>query len=125
MNFEKYIGIPYSFDNSSGVNCWTLVALIYADLFDSELGLYPLATGTAREISSVFTQAFAKGDHGFKEVKFPKNYDIVIFNRKEHYHCGIYFDGFILHCSQYTGGVSYQPFLTVKKGFNEVSYWQK
>lgn len=125
----EFVGMPYDIKNDYGVNCWGLVALVYSKVLKKELTDYPCSTNNIRDIASTFTAAFANGSHGFSIVKKPENYDVVVFRKPcrfgEHFHCGIMFDGKVLHSASRSGGVVYEPLHIAGRGFKEVEFWRQ
>jgi cell wall-associated NlpC family hydrolase len=99
MNISKYLGLPYDINSVHGVNCWTLVALVYKKELQIELSLYAGKTNSTQDIADEFKDRLAAGDHGFDIVDSPINYDLVIFNNDKSYHCGIYWNRKVLHAN--------------------------
>ena len=125
MNLEQYIGLPYCIHNTNGHNCWAFVGLVYMDLFGIRLQDYDAGKGTNAEIAACFINAFATGDHGFKKVEKPMNFDVVVFNSGKHFHCGLWYQGKVMHCSQYTGGSVLQTLDVARRGFKRIDFWRR
>ena len=127
MNIGKYIGLPYSLRPMPGcVNCWGLVALVYSQEKSEEIPIFK--SNSTAGIAAAFTAAFAADDHGFYKVELPQDYDVIIFindsvNRSE-YHCGIYYNGKVLHAGRALGGSVYQDIDVAKETFNRVEFWR-
>jgi len=114
------VGTAYCHRNKNGLNCWGLVAKYY-----QSIGLlipdYLIASADNAEITRAFSEAFAKGEHGFKLTEKPKNGDVVIFSAPNRFHCGLFFDRKVLHSSVGLG-VIIQPLHDIK-GFKKIEYW--
>jgi len=125
----EYIGIPYDISNNKGLNCWGLVSKVYADLFSDTIKDFPSKTDNSQEIASVFAAAFATNDHGFKLTENPNNFDLIVFSRNsvygKLYHCGIMYNGKVLHSSKAVGGVALQSIADAGRGFREFKFWQR
>lgn len=127
MNIGRYIGIPYSLRPMAGcVNCWSLVALIYSQEMSKDIPEFK-SKGISG-IASAFTAAFATGEHGFKKVASVKNFDVMVFINKSEfrseYHCGIHYNGKVLHAVKALGGVVYQDVSVAMQTFDKVEFWR-
>lgn len=118
----EFVGIKYDITNKNGVNCWGLIALVYSKILGKSVKDYPVKS--IRESAKAFTMAFFKGDHGFKVVEMPNNLDVVTLQKGNIFHCGIWYNGRILHASNHAGQVVYQKFSDVKRDFETVKFWQ-
>ena len=125
----QYIGTPYDIHNKNGLNCWGLITTVYRDLFSDTIKDFPSGTDTPQELAAVFALAFAKNEHGFTITEKPKDFDLVVFSRSSTagtlYHCGIMYEGKVLHSNKNTGGVVYQSLKDAKRGFREQLFWQR
>lgn len=115
------IGTPYCMQNEHGLNCWGVVAKYYGKT-GNVLKNYVISSLSSREITTVFSLAFYNNDHGFIKTDTPKNGDVVIFKSHIQYHCGLWFDGKILHSSHHMNGVTYQRIEDIR-GFREIEFW--
>ena len=126
---SDYIGINYDIHNNNGVNCWALVAMVYLYELETDIPDFKSVTDNVKDISAVFTAAFATGEHGFKKVDTPENYDVAVFARDtawgRHCHCGVWYDGKVLHASKDSCGVAYQDIKQASHGFKEIEFWRR
>lgn len=120
---SQYIGMPYNLHNKNGVNCWALIALVYKDLLDDELVEYNAENSEA--VALAFTTAFANGKHGFKQVDTPQDYDVVFMRNRFFHHCGLYYEGKILHANTGAKQVTFERFKDVTRTFKKVEFWRK
>jgi cell wall-associated NlpC family hydrolase len=81
---NAYIGIPYSRSGASqaGVNCWTLVALIYAEQLGIALPTY-LTDYTSMEETAEISALVdrERGDPLWLKVDVPHAFDVALFRR--------------------------------------------
>jgi len=121
---NKWIGTHYSLHNTdTTLNCWGIVAQWYATK-DVSLKDYSINNTSPSEICSVFTTAFAKGDHGFKKCEEdPKDGDVVVFKSGRGFHVGLYYKGKVLHSSARTFGVALQEIKDIH-GYKEIEFWE-
>jgi hypothetical protein len=123
--FAEYIGILYNFRNICGVNCWGLVALVYADLFGDSLDDYCAEADNYKSISDAFTVAFAEDNHGFSKIASPVDYCVIIMKNRLTTHCGIWHHGMVLHANNAAGQVIFQTEKDATKHFKIIEYWAK
>jgi len=125
----EYVGIKYDIRNKTGVNCWGLVAKVYHDKFSDDLPDFPSPSKSMRDIAVTFTAAFANNEHGFTMVDKPQDYDVVVFKKMTKFgflfHCGIWFEGKILHSASRSGGVVYEALSSVSRSFKEIEFWRR
>jgi len=123
--FSKYIGTPYDLFNINGVNCWSLVALVYRDLFGNQLVDYSAEENSFQSISAAFTAAFAEGEHGFIQIDEPEDLCVIVMKHSKLQHCGIWFQGKVLHATSAARQVILQDEKDAVRQFKSVEYWQK
>lgn len=128
MNVNNYIGLPYSLRDISGcVNCWGLVALIYNNELDKSIPIFK--SKKLAGISAAFSAAFATGEHGFCNVDSGIDFDVVVFvsdgGRAREFHCGIMYNGKVLHATNKMGQVVYQTLQQASEGYNRVEFWRR
>jgi len=122
---HSYVGLPYDLWNKTGVNCWGLVSLVYADIYsDIVCEFLPKAEGY-RAITAAFTAAFSENKHGFKQVEKPTKHCVVIMKHRLLTHCGIYEDGKVLHANGQAKQVIYQDIKEASRRFDTVEYWAR
>ena len=121
MNINDYLAKDYG-----PQGCWSLVA----DVVATETGDTPLTFRTinrsVREMASEFRIALSKGQHGYVEIDTPVDLCIVLLGKTERmgvHHCGIYFDGKILHAM--TGITRYEELSVIHDAFEVVQFWAK
>ena len=130
---RQYIGIPYNLMNRGGMNCWSYIAHVYEHEKDQQLNDYLPDSEKVTDVASTFSKAFISGSHGFNKIDKPQNFDVIVFSRDikvkeritQHYHCGIYFNGAVLHCCSNHGQSVYEPIKSAMTGFQEVTFWRK
>ena len=112
------IGTPYSFRS---FNCWNYVSKVRASngiktkLFNPEslTGAFLLIE---REVKKL--------DHGLVKVKDPENFDIVITRKGKVYHCGLWFNGDVMHCSRQLKQVVKESFTDFIKPYESFTLWR-
>lgn len=103
MDFNKYVGLPYSLRgrDESGIDCWGLVRLVYKEQFDIELPslveLYP--DGSEDTVYQKLAEDIAIRKEKWEEVASPDVGDIVLLRHNGFpVHVGIFIgDGKFLH----------------------------
>lgn len=112
------IGTPYSFRN---FNCWDYVVKV-RDLNNIKTKLFkPKNTAVAFEC---FTAEMQKLDHGLLKTDTPENFDIVIVKKDKVYHCGLYYNGDVVHCSRPLKQVVSESLSDFKKPYSECTFWR-
>lgn len=121
MNVNDYLGRVYG-----PQPCWELVA----DVCTTEVGEIPVDYKTVnrsiREMASEFRLAIHKSPHGFAQVAEPVDLAIVLLGKTERvgiHHCGIYFDGRVLHAMP--GATMYEELSVIRDTFAVVEFWAK
>ena len=92
---NSYVGIPYSSQgrDRDGCDCWGLIRLVYFERFGLELPSFVDAYESAQDMA-VCESVISEGKVGFKEVREPKEADIVLCRILGfETHVGIYIDG--------------------------------
>ena len=123
MMLSKFVGIPYDLHNRTGINCWALVALVYDEIFGDKLKDY--SAKNFREVSTAFTSAFFEGDHGFNKVDSPEDFDVVVLWSKRTVHCGIYYEGNLLHANNDAKQVIFEKLKNASRSFERIEFWRK
>lgn len=119
----EFVGMPYDLRNRKGVNCWSLVALVYEKLFGEQLTDY--SAGNIQSVSAAFTAAFAEGEHGFTKVEEVADFDVVVLWADRTTHCGIYYQGRLLHAHSDAKQVIFEKFKDATMFYNRVEFWRK
>ena len=118
----KFIGIPYSFRK---MNCWHFVVLVRKE-FNIKTKMFK--TRTLEDAFKVITAQMQLINHGLSIVDTPQNFDIVIVEKKKSnrrvFHCGVYYDGGVLHCDNVFKSSRYEPLSEFKKGYEGVTFWR-
>ncbi len=117
MNISEYLCKTYQYPP-----CWLLVVDVYVNELGLEVENYHAETDSSLSIARKFRHEIAKGEHGFVKLDEPEDFSIVLMKKPSH-HCGIYFNGRVLHAS--TGGVVYQDLLTLKDRYKTVEFWKR
>lgn len=112
------IGTPYSFKS---FNCWHYVSSI-RDSNGIKTKLFDVASlnGAFKTIKS----EMQKLDHGLTKVEAPENFDIVITRKAKVYHCGLYFNGDVMHCSRALRQVVKESFSDFIKPYESFTLWR-
>lgn len=117
MNISSYLRKTYQHPP-----CWLLVV----DVYINELGLkvtnYESDSDSALSIARKFRLELAKNEHGFVKIDEPVDYAVVLLSSPGS-HCGIYYQGKVLHAS--IGGVVYQDLHTLNDHYKQVEFWQR
>ena len=128
MNLNNYVGIPYSLRPIDGcLNCWELVALVYSDVFGEDLPMFK--ADSAADVGAAFTAAFVGGEHGFHKSETYQDFSVIIMSnirkRLSSIHCGIIYNGMVLHSSGDAKQVVYQTIEQATSQFKEFEFWQR
>ena len=106
--------------------CWELVADVYQTERFAVPVDYKTVNRSIREMSSAFRLAIHKSAHGFVQIDAPVNFSIVLLGKSERvgiHHCGIYFDGRVLHALP--GITVYEELSVIRDTFELVEFWAK
>lgn len=106
--------------------CWQLVADIYRTELGTTVEDFKTVNGSVRAIADAFRIALHKGEHGFRQAEAPEDYAVVLMGKsvnKPPTHCGIYYQGKILHATQ--SGVIYQDLSSLTDQYQLIEYWSK
>ncbi len=106
MNWiNKYVGIPYveGGRDLSGVDCYGLLKLVYANEYHERLPDWLTDNITLSERSALIDKEVTSG--AWHESEMPHDGDIVVCARKASYHLGLHYDGHVLHAVRGTGVV--------------------
>lgn len=119
-DFSKYLGLKYTDE----FNCSAFVELIYKN----ELGfnaIFPKKSDDEDSLVGSQKIIYHISEY-FEKENDPKNLDAVVmkYAGANHYHIGIYVDGWkpkILHCDSRTGYSSFLDFQKIKNGCDTIS----
>ena len=117
MNVSEYLCKTYEFPP-----CWLLVVDVYVNELGLKVKNYHAKSDSGLSIARKFRHEIAKGEHGFIKLEDPEDFAVVLLN-KPGSHCGIYYNGKVLHAS--IGGVVYQDLLTLKDHYKTVEFWKR
>jgi len=118
---SKYIGKPYSFRR---YNCWDFVVEARKECGIETKVFKP---ATLKEAFQVVTAQMQKLGHGLSKVDEPLNFDIVIVSKQNKfmsYHCGLLFDGVVVHCCPIVGAVTTSTLFEFTRDKDGVSFWR-
>lgn len=122
FDFTPYIGKPYSFRD---YHCFDHVCAVRKDAGIKTPEFRPSTLDGAYDL---ITEQVDCGEHGLTLVDKPQNFDVVICHKmrkgKPIYHCGIWYNGFINHCSLAAKQVIHEPFREFKKSYEGVTFWR-
>ena len=119
---DLHIGQAYSFRS---FNCWD-----YAVLIRKENGIKTklFKPKTMDNAFRLITAEMRKLDHGLTKVDEPEDFDILIVNRRLGgrliYHCGIFYQGSVAHCSRDAGQVMFDTYRDFIKGYEDCIAWR-
>lgn len=112
------IGAPYSFRS---YNCWHYALDIRkANGIDTELFNPP----TLKAAYELIGEKIDSGNHGLIKSLTPKDFDIVIVKSNAEFHCGLYYKGFVMHCSRALKQVVRESLTDFKKNYSECTFWR-
>lgn len=116
------IGEPYSFRS---FNCWHYVVKVREE---NGIKTKLFKTKNMTDAYNTITQEMQKLDHGLTKVDEPQNFDIIIVSRlknnKKVYHCGLYFNGTIIHNSLQFKQVVSETFNDFIQNYNGFTLWR-
>ena len=117
----KYTGLPYDFRTR---NCWHHVINVRADN-----GIYTPDFDCASP--DMILNSFVDGrqkSKGLTQVSEPQNFDAVLMKTKHFYsvewHSGVYFDGYVSHCSRRAKQVIITPLSEIIEQSDGVEFWR-
>jgi hypothetical protein len=120
MNVNSYLGKVYSYPP-----CWEMVA----DIYVKELGLrllnYNPDNFSTRAVAEAFRLALYKGEHNFKKVEAPMDFDVVLLGASSKlglHHCGVFYQGRILHSID--SGNLFEEISTIKDKYPLIEFWR-
>ena len=116
MDFK--IGKPYSFRD---YNCWHYVCDLRRD---NGIKTKEFKPKNLKEAFNTIDSEIKNISHGLTKVKIPENFDIIMVKERSVYHCGLYFDGLIIHCSRQLKQVVSESLTDFKKHYSECSFWR-
>lgn len=102
--------------------CWALVADIYQQELGFDLSDYTPSTEHPIAVADAFRLALHGGKHGFTKESSPSNYDVVLLGRKRPTHCGIWYDGGVLHALD--NAITHQPIAQIRDAYQFVEFWR-
>lgn len=106
--------------------CWPLVADVLMTERGITVDVCKTVTGSLRTAASLFRLELHKGAHGFEQVQDPVDFAVVLMgktNRLGVHHCGIFYDGKVLHALD--TGTLHQDLITLHEEYEIVEYWSK
>lgn len=112
------IGKHYSFRD---YNCWDYVADIRKTNGIKTKLFKPKNLANAFKM---ITAQMQKVGHGLILVSKPENFDIVMVKKGDIYHCGLYYDNLVIHCSRQLRQVVSESFVDFKKPYSECTFWR-
>lgn len=121
MNVNDYLAKQYG-----PQPCWELVADVYARELDVVPVDYKTINRSIRDMASAFRLQIHKSAHGFLQTTAPADLAIVLLAKTERvgiHHCGIYFDGRVLHAMP--GATMYEELSVIRDTFGVVEFWAK
>lgn len=102
MWYNNYVGIPYQDKgrDRSGVDCWGLVRLVYAEQYNIELPSF--VDSYENSIAQLIEEAVNANKESWHLADEPKTGDVVLFNILGHAsHLGVYVgSGYFLHAAE-------------------------
>lgn len=119
MNINAYLAKQYP-----SPPCWALVADVYAAELDQTVTEYRTINNSLRQIAGAFRIAMHKGQHGLEELREPADFAVVLLGRSQSigfHHCGIYFDGKVLHALD--DGNLYQDLASLADAYPVMQFW--
>ncbi len=93
----KYLGLPYDFRNKVGVNCWGLYSLVMRNELNVGIEEHGADECTNESIAAAFVAGMTRGTHNHVQLDNPEDMCLVLLNKKNSYHCGIWFKNKMLH----------------------------
>ena len=112
------IGVPYVFRT---FNCWDYVAKVRADNGIKTKLFRPRNKESAFKMIKSEMQ---KIGHGLTKVDVAEDFDIIITRKGEVYHCGLYYNGEVVHCSRQLRQVVKESFTDFIKPYEEHTLWR-
>lgn len=112
------IGTPYSFRD---FNCWHYVSKVRADNNIKTKLFKPRNMANAFQIIKAEMQVLG---HGLTRATSPENFDIVIVKSGKIYHCGLYYEKEVMHCSRALRQVVKESFNDFTSAYEEYSLWR-
>ena len=118
---EFYIGKAYSFRD---FNCWDYVSLIREENNIKTKQYQPLNLSNAFDL---ITAEMQKLGNGLTLINSPQDFSIVIGSRKNNnkflYHCGLYYQGMVMHCDRNLRQVVSEPYNEFTSKFQDFKIW--
>lgn len=105
--------------------CWNLVADVFEEEFGVDPGHVRTVTESMRLASRTYGVRLFKDREGFEQVEKPQDFAIVLMRTNERtprLHCGVYYDGSVLHAAPY-GGVLFQDLGTLRSVYPLMEFW--
>jgi hypothetical protein len=106
--------------------CWELVADVLAHEYHGVSVGYQAARRSVREMASAFRIAIHQSQHGYTQTDQPQDFAIVLLSKFERmgiHHCGVYFDGRVLHALP--GLTVYEELSVIRDAYEVVQFWVK
>lgn len=121
MNLNDYLEKSYP-----APACWSLVADVYAAERGQAVDGYRTINNGVRALAGALRIALHKSPHGFIQIDAPTEMCVVLMGKSERtglHHCGIFFEGGILHAID-TGPV-YQDLASARDSYGLIEYWER
>lgn len=106
--------------------CWMLVTDVLLTERGQAADACKTINGSIRNIASAFRLELHKSAHGFEQVPEPVDFAVVLMGKTPRlgvHHCGIYYDGKVLHATD--GGTFYQPLATLQAEYQVMEFWSR
>jgi hypothetical protein len=107
--------------------CFELVADVYGTELNELATEFKTVNSSVRTYARLFRIALHKRPHGFIQIDTPVDYCVVFMGTNQEigiHHCGIYYDGKILHAKTEVG-VRYDEMHTITDEYGLIEYWAK
>jgi hypothetical protein len=106
--------------------CWQLVADVHARELDQPVDEYKTVSTSIRDVAAAFRLALHKSPNGFQRITEPQDYAIVLMGKTPKlglHHCGIYYDGKVLHALD--SGTVFQELPSLRAEYPLMEFWSK
>lgn len=116
------IGKPYSFKS---FNCWE-----YSRKIREQAGIktHVFTVKNLKDAFETIQNEMLSSEHGLIKVSSASNFDVIIARKakgdKNIYHCGVFFNGDVRHCSRTLKQVVNESFNDFIKQYDDYSIWR-
>ena len=118
---DRYNGLQYDFRS---YNCWQHVRKLRSD---NGLETPDFDVSSPSDIDSAFERGLSDSK-GLVKVDEPKDFDVVLMQfrvaSKLKWHSGVYYKGFISHCSRAAKQVRIEPLSSILENYEKVEFWR-